>query len=402
MMNKRRPLILSLIGLSVCSFSPFQALANHRTGSQILPELMVVGDFNQDGNKDLAVNCTGFDNVAVLFGDGTGGFTLGGHFSTDTLPKGLQAGDVNRDGRLDLVTCNNWGYDETVLLGDGRGRFHSAAPPNEVDGDGEPVRFLLLDLNKDGRLDLATGAPDENKLIIYFGDGRGGFPSPSEEIDVQPNPFALASSDLNSDGNPDIVILNPQQSADKSQLSILLGDGTGQFSANAMSVPDAPSSVQVADLNGDDKQDLVVSGALPENTTGSFLATYIGDGTGKFALQQDIDLGRASSKGEIAVGDFNEDGILDVAWPKTELQIRGTHGTEILLFFGDGAGNLVAGPTLTVGAEPHTVVTSDLNSDGHLDLANSNRTDGTVTCLLGDGHGNFTVSSTTSVLSSLP
>ena len=52
-------------------------------------------------------------------------------------------------------------------------------------------------------------------------------------------------------------------------------------------------------------------------------------------------------------------------------------------------GNLIAGPILTVGEEPHTVVTADLNGDGHLDLADSNRSDGTVTCLLGDGHGNF-------------
>jgi hypothetical protein len=169
-----------------------------------------------------------------------------------------------------------------------------------------------------------------------------------------------------------------------------------------MDVPDSPTSVQIADFNRDGKQDIVVSGAQPANTSGSFLATYLGDGTGKFTLKQDLDLGTASSKGEIAVGDFNEDGILDVAWPKTSLQMHGSHGTEILVFFGDGAGNLVAGPVLTVGEEPHTVVTADLNGDGHLDLTNSNRSDGTVTCLLGDGHGNFTVSSTTSVLSPNP
>src|SRR5947208_15975977 len=88
------------------------ALANHRTGSIIAPELLVAGDFNQDGNMDLAVNCTGFDVVAILFGDGHGGFTLGGHFPVDTLTKGLDVGDVNRDGHLDLVSATNWGYDE--------------------------------------------------------------------------------------------------------------------------------------------------------------------------------------------------------------------------------------------------------------------------------------------------
>src|SRR5256884_8855123 len=95
------------------------AFANHRTGSIIAPELIVAGDFNQDGNMDLAVNCTGFEVVAILFGDGQGGFTLGGHFATGTLNKGLQGGDVNRDGHLDLVTCKKLGYDERILLGGG-------------------------------------------------------------------------------------------------------------------------------------------------------------------------------------------------------------------------------------------------------------------------------------------
>jgi len=48
------------------------ASANHRTGTLILPELIVAGDFNQDGNMDLAVNCTGFDVAAILFGDRAG------------------------------------------------------------------------------------------------------------------------------------------------------------------------------------------------------------------------------------------------------------------------------------------------------------------------------------------
>src|SRR5437667_12463861 len=97
------------------------ASANHRTGTLILPELIVAGDFNQDGNMDLAVNCTGFDVVAILFGDGQGGFTLAGHFPVDTLTKGLQVGDLTRDGTLDLVPATNGGNAEPVLLGDGLG-----------------------------------------------------------------------------------------------------------------------------------------------------------------------------------------------------------------------------------------------------------------------------------------
>jgi hypothetical protein len=55
-------------------------------------------------------------------------------------------------------------------------------------------------------------------------------------------------------------------------------------------------------------------------------------------------------------------------------------------------------PIITVGQEPHTVIAADFNKDGHLDLAVTNRTDATVSILLGDGHGHFTVFKTFSVI----
>ena len=378
------------------------ASANHRTGSQILPELLVAGDFNHDGNMDLAVNCTGFDVVAILFGDGQGGFVLGGHFPTDTLTKGLQVGDVNRDGNLDLVSATNWGYDEIVLLGDGVGSFHFPTPPCEIDGDGEPVRVLLRDFNNDGKLDIFVNAPDDNKVVLYFGDGRGNFPGPDIEIEDVTQPYGMDAGDLNRDGKLDAAVCGVSNTPGQSVVTVMLGDGTGGFTNSTYSVGDLPSSVKIGDLNNDGIPDLVVAGALPGNATGNYISTFLGNGRGVFALAQTVQVGEGNLKGDIALGDFNEDGNLDVAFPKTGSQIPHQHSTSEFIFFGDGHGQLSAGPVLTVEEEPHSVIAVDVNHDGHLDLCNTNRTAGTVTVLLGDGHGNFTVSSTTSVLSPIP
>ena len=231
---------------------------------------------------------------------------------------------------------------------------------------------------------------------------NGGFSNAATEFDDLPNKQGLAAGDFNRDNNLDIAIVTLNgKPPNNSHVTILLGDGTGGFRTGAeFGVNNLPSSVAAGDLNKDGILDLVVAGALPENTTGTFISTYLGDGTGKFGLKNTIALGQGSLKGEIALGDFNEDGILDVAYPQTS--VRTNHGTKVLIFFGDATGSLLAGPILAVGRQPHTVVSADFNKDGHLDLAVSNSTDGTISILLGDGTGNFTMSSTTSVVSPIP
>ena len=102
-MKNKTSILLSLVGCALCATFTNTALANHRSGDWALPEIMTAGDFNQDGNLDLAVNLSGFDNFAVLNGDGQGGFTLKSHVATDTLPKSVVSGDVNGDGKLDIV-----------------------------------------------------------------------------------------------------------------------------------------------------------------------------------------------------------------------------------------------------------------------------------------------------------
>jgi len=373
------------------------AFGNHRTGTFALPELIVAGDFNGDGKLDLAVHVTGFDMVAIFLGDGQGGFTLQGHVALDTLPKGLATADMNEDGHLDLVSCTAWGYTMKVLLGDGLGGFNSA---NELKGDGEPVRLALKDIDKDGHLDIVVNAPDEGKIIIYFGDGKGSFGIPSTELEGYPRPFGLAVADFNGDGKLDIVTTTrTSPNAGDSHVAVLLGDGNGGFTQSAfLPVTSKPSSVAVGDLNGNGKLDFVIAGAEPHNAEGNFISTFLGDGNGNFALKQTINLGAGNLKGDIAIGDFDEDGKLDVAYPLTGTEL-GTHSTSVLIFFGDGNGNLVAGPTVTVGQEPHTVIAADFNKNGHLDLAVTNRTDGTISILLGDGKGNFTLKTTLSVIS---
>jgi hypothetical protein len=137
----------------------------------------------------------------------------------------------------------------------------------------------------------------------------------------------------------------------------------------------------------------VVGGAGPQNDTGLFVSTYLGDGTGNFTEKQVTLLGPGTLEGEMGLADFNEDGNLDVAFPVTFTQ-TGTPSTTLFIFPGDGTGGLGAAQTITVGEGPHTALTADFNQDGHTDIAVSNRTDATISILIGDGTGSFTTRET--------
>jgi hypothetical protein len=393
-MKNKTSLLLSLVGCALCVTFTSSALANHRSGDWALPEIMTAGDFNQDGNLDLAVNLSGFDNFAILTGDGQGGFKLKSHVAIDTLSKSVVSGDVNGDGKLDIVAISDWGYNIKVFLGDGLGGFHLTSVMN---GDGEPNRLRLADLDKDGNLDILADAPAEGNLLIYFGRGGGAFNNSPLELEGYPNDVSLNTGDFNKDGNVDIAITYfENKDPDGTHLQIFLGDGARNFTVGQNVVINSQcNNIQVSDLNKDGNLDLVLAGSGSENGTGLFISSYLGDGAGNFTVQQVIDVGMGATRGEISLGDFNEDGNMDVAYPLSSDGImRGDFSTDLLIYLGDSAGNFTQGQTVTVGKEPGSTWTADFNKDGHTDIACSNRTDGTLSILLGNGNGTFVTHAT--------
>jgi hypothetical protein len=392
-MKNKTSILLSLVGCALCATFTRTAWANHRSGDFALPEIMTAGDFNQDGNLDLAVNLSGLDNFTVLNGDGQGGFTLKRHIATDTLPKSVVSGDVNGDGKLDVVAITEWGYNIKVFLGDGLGGFQLSSVLN---GDGEPNRLRLADLDKDGNLDILADGPAEGVILIYFGRGGGAFSNSPLELEGYMNDVNLKTGDFNKDSNVDIAIVYFENKfADGTHLQIFLGDGARNFTVGQNVVINSQANnIEVNDLNKDGNLDLVLAGAGSENEAGVFISSYLGDGAGNFTLQQAIDLGTGAIRGEISLGDFNEDGNIDVAYPLTSKQIPHDQSTDLLIYLGDGTGNFTKGQTVTVGQEPGSTWTADFNKDGHKDIACSNRTDGTLSVLLGNGDGTFVTHAT--------
>ena len=150
-------------------------------GSGEVASAMVAGDFTGDGHIDLAVATSTDDSssnrsneVSLLLGDGDGTFQpqIQASNTVGADPTSIVVGDFNGDGQLDIATANgNSNGDVSVLLGNGDGTFQ---PATEYAVGSFPEGIVAGDFNGDGRLDLAVGDA-EHGVQILLGNGDGTF-----------------------------------------------------------------------------------------------------------------------------------------------------------------------------------------------------------------------------------
>jgi hypothetical protein len=185
----------------------------------------------------------------------------------------------------------------------------------------------------------------------------------------------VAVADTNGDGIPDVI------ASSAGTVTVLFGNGDGSFRQG----PETNTGMEggrlaTADLNGDGKIDLVISGGLKGAQVPNGVGVSFGNGDGTFQpvvfYQAGTDTGLG---GGVVLGDFNDDGVLDAA----------TVGSEgIWLFTGKGGGTFNPGvliPVKNIGI--NDIASADFNKDGKLDLVVDTRTG--IAILLGNGNGTF-------------
>jgi hypothetical protein len=243
-----------LLGDGIGGFSPEQTslIGNG-------PVDICVGMFDGDDNLDIIGANLDDDSISVLLGDGNGGFILTDTIDlvTDYKPYAITKGDFNEDGNLD-VACASGGFQYVgVLLGNGTGEFISFQ--NFTVGYGlERFDIVTEDFNKDDHLDIAVPNPDNNTISVLIGSGTGGF-GPHQTYTVGEYPVGICDGDFNSDGNIDLAVTN----AFDDTLSILIGDGTGGFEdQDIIQTGDGPVGIITGNINYIPEADLECDGTI--------------------------------------------------------------------------------------------------------------------------------------------
>ncbi len=368
--------LIILLALAAAACAQFTAAPGSPFPVGTKPMSVAAGDFNADGKPDLAI-ANGDGTVTVLLGNGAGGFTAatGSPFPAGSGPSAVAVGDFNGDGKPDLAIADYAANNVTVLLGDGTGRF-TAAPSSPFPAGSQPNSVAVGDFNGDGKPDLAIANYNSNNVTVLLGDGAGGFTSATgSPFPAGTQPYSVAVGDFNGDGKPDLAIANVASW----DVTVLLGTGAGGFTAapgSPFAVGSYPESVAVADFNADGKLDLAVAG-VGLYASGSNVTVLLGDGAGGFRAVQSGPGATGDSPSALAVADFNEDGLPDLAVINPET------GTVAVLL-GDGTGEFTSatGSPFTAGTQPVALAAGDFNVDGKPDFATANYGSNNLTVLL--------------------
>jgi hypothetical protein len=357
----------------------FQRPIHLPTGSH--PQTVLIADLNHDGCNDLLIANSSSSNLSVYLGDGKGGFVSakGSPFAAGPSPNDLALGDFNGDGNLDVAVANHGVKLVTVLLGDGKGGFAFAAgSPFTVPSNPHPHGIAAADFNGDGKLDLAVDSWGEDKVLVLFGKGDGRFETPGVKFSVGRAPYErLRAADLNGDGHPDLITSNWRGAS----VSVLLGDGKGGFSlagGTNIPVPPSPFGLAIGDFNGDHRLDIAIAHYSGQATDPSKngLSVLLGNGYGTFTLAPGSPFSVGHYPPTVVAGDLNGDGIADIVVPN--------HLDDTVTIYLGGKDGIrpAAGSPLPVGHRPQCVAIGDLNGDGKADLVVSDEDDDGVLILL--------------------
>jgi len=364
-------------------------------GSLQSPFNLAAADLDQDGDVDIVASATnavgGARNLTILFQTEPGVFDIDNRVVLRDpalrATTALITADLDQDGDLDLVTAN---FDPPPANLTNLALFFQTSP-----GVYDPRATVLrdpsfnlnrlsaisaADLDRDGDLDLVAADDLENKLIVYLQTSPGSFdPVPTTIETSVDGPTSLVAADLDTDGHVDLVTANTNGRA----IALYFQSGPGSFDPEPSLLEsialDGPVSVTAADLDRDGDLDLVSANATSDNLT-----IFAQTSPGVFDAPSVLDGPAIDGPQSVFAADLDQDGDLDLV---SANQVS----NNLALFFQGSPGifgsRVLLGDASTMA--PSSVVATDLDQDGDLDVVSSNRTSNNLTLFFQTGRGVF-------------
>jgi len=295
------------------------------------PISLAAVDINKDGKMDLVVANSQADaahSISVLLGNGDGTFQAHSDISGAPSPNSIAVGDFNHDGNPDIATSSSTPVNAVYVdLGDGKGGVMAqkvtsgfGVQPQPGENRYQVTKVVWADFNRDGKDDLyyvqCCGGFDVEigGFGVLIGNGDGTFTDHNPS--TVPVPLDITAVDINQDGLSDAIIpyAGCHSPCDGTLAEINQGNGTFVLKTNVENDLE-PAAGNAFDVEGDGLKDIVL--LTRDSNTGTqtilMIARQNADGT-FVTTPTSVPLAAADTGGSVVTGDFNHDGKIDFAF----------------------------------------------------------------------------------------
>ncbi len=310
-----------------------------------------IADLDNDGFKDILATSQYYNDVAWFKNDGNANFTKQALINSNAMfASAVIAFDIDNDGDKDVVSASKDDHKILWYQNDGAGNFSS---PIEITNSAEiPVALSFADLNNDNYYDIIAGYAQTDKIVYFLNNGDDSF-APSITLTNQTDYiFSIKTADLNNDGFVDIV----STSKNDNKLAWYKNISGNGFSSQIV-ICDSISQaydVEIADFDLDNNPDIIAS-------EGNGKRLFIFANSGGQALFDSIAIvsNYLNNPKGITAGDFDNDGIIDIAVASSN--------EDKIFYFNNAKANFLK-HIINLNHLSTGVITEDIDKDGDQDI----------------------------------
>jgi FG-GAP-like repeat/Bacterial Ig-like domain/Domain of unknown function (DUF4214) len=366
----------------------FGAISNYSATIAIKPSAAIIADLNGNGTKDLVVADSNHNDIEIYAGLASGGFSTNpttiGLPAGSTTPTALVAAKLQSSSEtsLDIAVADKGSNDVVVFLSDGQGGYQAGVPYGV---GAAPVSITAGNLDGSGNIDLAVADSGDANVSVLVNKGAGTFKAAVSVATGKTGMTGIASANLSANGShlPDLVVSSSTGVAVLANTNT--SPGTISF-ATAQSISSVnTTAVALGNVAGNNLNDIVATTA----TGGGQVLVFQNLGTNPYTFSLST-FAAGTNPVAVQIGDVSGNGKNDVIVANS---VSATQGDIAVLTNQSNGGsvNLNAPVAYTVAPGP-VALAIDLNNSGVVDLAATPSTTEAVTSVVRAQGGKFVAS----------